>query len=1456
MENSKKFTDVFKNIEFSTPVKNNVRHIDVNEINHIQKENLLQISGVSKMILCEAEIQKAMDRIKNELGGEYNINIDLTYNIPKETKELIKDFYLKLVNSLKTIKPVTSKILDEADYDIAIINNKYMIEIDVPSNYQFLLKQNKIDTFITECFNNRLKQEIFVNFHYYDVEKKKTSYKEEQGKLLKQAQKDGLIATNISTEQKAITNNNERVDKKKQKRVGSLKSATDLQITGKIYNQIEENEKIVISGEIITTEIKNIKVGKNKDKDKVLVIFDLYDGTSAVTVKGFTAPDVYENQLQDIIKKGKGAIVAGTVQFDNFSNELIVMSNEIHGCDVEREAVFDNRVDKRVELHCHTNMSQMDGVASTKDLIKKAETMGHKAIAITDHGVVQAFPDADKNKSDNIKILYGVEGYLVDDMTYIVKNSKGQSIENSTYVVFDLETTGLSNRMCKIIEIGAVKVVNGEIIDEFSALIDPEEPLSEEITKLTGIKNSEVQGQRKIEDVLPEFFEFVGGSVLVAHNANFDVNFLNKWSKELFGKETDYTYIDTVPYSRLYIETKNRKLNTLCDALGIGLENHHRAVDDSIACANIFIHLYNKTIEDRVNTLDDLNSFVRDSIKIPIDRSVRPKHIIIFAKNLVGLRNLYELISISHLYNFYRRPRIPKSKLLELREGLIIGSACESGEIYDAVFNNMQSSVINEILPLYDYLEVQPLGNNAFMIRKNIATEEILKDVNKEIIALGDKNNMLTVATGDVHYLNKNDNIFRSIILDAEKFKDADEYTPLYYRNTDEMLQEFDYIDEKKALEIVVTNTNKIADMIEDIYPVPRETYPPKMDNSDGELRDICYKKAYSMYGNPLPEVVEKRLERELTSIIKNGFSVMYIIAQKLVKKSVDDGYLVGSRGSVGSSFAATMSDITEVNPLQPHYYCKKCQYTDFDSDVVKEYLGTSGCDMPDKLCPDCGEKLEKDGHDIPFETFLGFDGDKEPDIDLNFSGEYQARAHEYTEELFGKGYVFKAGTIGTLAEKTAYAYVYKYFEKREQAKRKAELNVLASKITGIKKSTGQHPGGLMVVPSDQDIYNFCPVQRPANDVKSDVITTHFEYKAISGRLLKLDILGHDAPTLLRHLYDLTGYDPVKIDSGDKKIISLFTSPKALGVTSEQINCPTGSLGLPEFGTSFVLKMLVDTKPTTFSELCRISGLSHGTDVWLNNAQDLVRDGVATLKEIIPTRDDIMVYLILKGVESKTAFFIMEDVRKGKGLKPEQEEIMREKEIPEWYIESCKKIKYMFPKGHAVAYVMMSVRIGYYKVYYPEAYYCATLSVKYDDIDYATMCKGQETAKKEMETLRREADSPDASKTIHDKITVLENINEMYARGIEFVPIDIYKALPTKFILTDDGKKLMPPLCTIAGLGEGAALSLVEAREKGEFNTLEQLRAKTKISKTVTETMKENNLLKGIPETEQVSLFD
>ena len=1213
---------------------------------------------------------------------------------------------------------------------------------------------------------------------------------------------------------------------------------------------VGEMGEVTIRCQVMTLETREIR------NEKTIVIMSVTDFTDSIVLKIFTRNDQLQELLDGGLAKGAFLKIKGVTTIDKFDSELTIGS--VVG--IKKIADFtstraDTSPEKRVELHCHTKMSDMDGVSDVKDIVKRAMKWGHKAIAITDHGDVQAFPDANHAvpPDSDFKIIYGVEAYLVDDLKDIIVDSKGQSL-NDSYVVFDLETTGLSPDKNKIIEIGAVKVVDGAITERFSTFVNPEVPIPYNIEQLTSIKDDMVLDAPRIEEILPEFMKFCEGTVMVAHNAEFDTGFIRK-NCERMGLPFDFTIADTVALARILLPQLNRfKLDTVAKAVGVSLDHHHRAVDDAACTAEIFVKFIEMLHERGMETLDDVNQMGATSPELV--KKLKSHHAIILATNDIGRINLYRLVSMSHLTYFHKTPRVPKSEFVKYREGLLLGSACEAGELYRAILDDRPEEEIIRLVKFYDYLEIQPIGNNSFMLRDEksaINSVEELQDINRRIVKLGETFNKLVVATCDVHFLDPEDEVYRRIIMAGKGFKDADDQAPLFLRTTEEMLKEFEYLGSTKAEEVVITNPGKIADMCEKIAPVRPDKCPPVIENSDQMLRDICYTKAHSMYGEELPSIVKERLDRELNSIISNGYAVMYIIAQKLVWKSNEDGYLVGSRGSVGSSFAATMSGITEVNPLQAHYRCAYCKYSDFDSPEVKAFSGRSGCDMPDKICPVCGKKLVKDGFDIPFETFLGFKGNKEPDIDLNFSGEYQSKAHAYCEVIFGYGQTFRAGTIGTLADKTAFGYIKNYYEERGVHKRNCEIDRIVQGCVGVRRTTGQHPGGIVVLPVGEEINTFTPVQHPANDMTTATVTTHFDYHSIDHNLLKLDILGHDDPTMIRMLQDLTGIDPTTIPLDDESVMSLFKNTSALGVTPDDIHgIPLGCLGIPEFGTDFAMQMVIDAKPQEFSDLIRISGLSHGTDVWLGNAQTLIEQGLATISTAICTRDDIMIYLIQKGLDSEQSFTIMESVRKGKGLKEEWKTEMRAHDVPEWYIDSCLKIKYMFPKAHAAAYVMMAWRIAYCKVYYPLAYYAAYFSIRATGFNYEIMCQGKERLEYFYKDYTRRKDS--LSKKEQDTYRDMKIVQEMYARGFDFTPIDVYRAKPDRFQVIDG--KLMPALNTIDGMGDNAAIAVAEAAKDGKFLSKDDFRQRTKATKTVIDLMADLGLLGELPESNQLSLFD
>ena len=1233
--------------------------------------------------------------------------------------------------------------------------------------------------------------------------------------------------------------------------LGASQNITDPLV--KIENLGVDDGKISLQGEVIYSEDRTLKSGKT------LFSFDLYDGTSTITCKAFLEKDKAK-RIMKRIQTSKGIKIAGTAQMDSFSNELTVMANTIVEAEgIKREVREDKAEVKRVELHMHTKMSQMDAMTSATDLIKRAMKWGMKSIAITDHGVVQAFPEAHKMlgyDNPDMKVIYGVEAYLAPDKNPIVENSKGQDID-TTYCVLDLETTGFSAKTEKITEVGIMKLKNGEVIDSFSCFVNPEKHIPQRVSEVTHITDEMVADSETIDKVFPKILEFIEGSVLVAHNAPFDIGFLKQNAKVL-GHKFDYTYLDTLSLAKdLFPDYKRYQLGKIAANLGIKVEVAHRALDDVDTTVKVFNVMMDMLKERGAKKIDDIEIVSStEEAKKEGYKKLKTFHAIILAKNYVGLRNLYKLVSYSHLDYFYRKPRILKSLYQKYSEGLILGSACEAGELYQAIELGKTDEEIEEIANSYDYLEIQPIGNNQFLIRNEIVKdEEGLRDINRKIVELGEKLNKPVVATCDVHFMDPQDEIYRRILEAGQGYDDADNQAPLYLRTTEEMLEEFSYLGEEKAYEVVVTNTNKISDMCDRISPISPEKCPPHIPGCEEDIKNIAYKKAHELYGENLPEIVQSRLDKELNSIISNGYSVMYIIAQKLVWKSNDDGYIVGSRGSVGSSLVAFMTGITEVNSLQPHYRCPNCKYSDFT-----DYGIGNGFDLPDKDCPKCGHKLDKDGMDIPFETFLGFNGDKEPDIDLNFSGEYQAKAHKYTEVIFGKGTTFKAGTIGTVAEKTAYGYVKKYYEERGIPINRAETQRLSTGCTGIKRTTGQHPGGIIVVPKGREIFEFTPVQHPADDPKSDIITTHFDYHSIDGNLLKLDILGHDDPTVIRMLQDLTGIAPQDIPLDDKETMSIFNSTEALGVTPEQIHSQVGTFGIPEYGTKFARGMLLDTHPTTFDELIRLSGLSHGTDVWLGNAQTLIEQGIVTLQEAICCRDDIMIYLIKKGVPPDKAFKIMESVRKGKvakGKEPKWKDeyipLMKEHDVPDWYIKSCEKIKYMFPKAHAAAYVTNAFRIAWFKVHIPLAYYAAYYSIRAKAFDAEVMIFGKEKAKNKMKEIELKNQRKEATKAELDMYDDLEIVLEMYERNIEFLPVDLYQSDATKFKIEEN--KLRPPLNSIPGFGTVAAQGIARARQEGKFMSIDDLKIRAKIGNSGADLLKKFGCLKGMSQSNQMSLF-
>lgn len=1395
------------------------KEIMVDKVELLKEKMNLIVNIISSNIVKEKDFEKIQGFLQN-LFPDFTIYLKVKYNVLGDEEYKFNFYKENLLDYIRSnIKSSTSWIKD-LEFEI----NSDCLVVFTPNHaaYYSMFKKdfiNKLEEML--IYEIGFKLPIKISDSKLKLEKDFLSIKDNEEKTM---------AAKIIKDVKENPTNNTI----KNKNYVYGKRIKDLPIKIKDVNL--ETGKCVIEGEIFDLETRDIK------NNKTLITFNISDKTNSITAKCFL-PNKDASEFLINIEDDSFVRIQGNITFDNYSRSIVMMLNSLEL--LKKEVRQDNEIEKRVELHLHTKMSSMDGISDLEKLVIRAKEWGHEALAITDHGIVQSFPQAmDLSKKYDIKMIYGVEGYLINDKKDIVKNFNEEK-EYSTYIVFDIETTGLSSINDMITEIGAVKIVNNEIVDRYNQLVNPQRPIPEFITKLTGITDEMVKDMPIIDEVILEFNKFIKDDVLVAHNAPFDIGFIRQNMKKL-NLELQNPVLDTLELARsVFPDLKNHKLNTVAKHLSVNLDNHHRAVDDADATAEIFLKIIDLLGEKNILSFQQINNLNSNKTL----SKERAYHVIILAKNLTGLKNLYRLVSDSHMEYFHRRPRIPKSLLQKNREGLIIGSACEAGELYKSILNNSSKDEIKEIVKFYDYLEIQPIGNNMYLVNKDILKDkEQLRDINKKIYKLGKENKKPVVATGDVHFLDPEDEIYRRILMSGQKFSDADSQPPLYFKTTREMLDEFAYLGEEVSKEVVIENTNMINNMIEDILPIPEGTFPPILEGSEEELKKITFNKANEIYGTPLPEIVEKRLERELTSIIDNGYAVMYIIAQKLVWKSLEDGYLVGSRGSVGSSFAATMSGITEINPLAPHYICPNCKYSEFFTDGSIE----SGADLKDKDCPRCNSKLKKDGHDIPFEVFLGFNGDKEPDIDLNFAGEYQAVAHKHTEELFGEGYVFRAGTIGTIADKTAYGFVKKYFEEREIAINSAEVNRLIRGCTGIKRTSGQHPGGVMIVPKNKDILDFTPIQYPANDKKSGVVTTHFDYNAISSQILKLDILGHDVPTIIRMLEDITGVEATKVPLDEAKTMKLFTSTEPLRVTKEEINCEVGTLGIPEFGTKFVRQMLLDTRPNTFSELVRISGLSHGTDVWINNAQNLVRNNIAPLSKVISTREDIMLFLINAGGDKEWSFQTMEKVRKGKGLTEDDEKTMRKLKVPEWYIDSCKKIKYMFPKAHAAAYVMMSFRIAYFKVYYPEAFYATYFTIKASDFDADLVVKGKEAVKSKIAEL--EAKSNDMTAKERNQLTVLEVVLEMYCRGLEFYNVDLYQSDSDKFIISNGS--ILPPLKCLEGLGENAAKRIVQERKVSKFISIEDLVNRGGVNKSVLEVLKNHGCLENLPLSNQINLFN
>ena len=1462
----KPFFEVFPDFEPSSELKSYFQYVFVERIVMHRKSNTLMIHMNSTRLISRVNTWRMERSIRETFFKKAYIKIRFhetyslsdQYNLEKLTQEYWDSFLFEWKGKSLLIYNLMRHAVWSVDDDV--------LTLTLEDSFLSKSKADEMRIFYETMYKDRFGLDIHVGFDYQNADSE-AFRKERDHKLAVEA---GSIFNRIRDNQEQ---KEEKQHKKKTRQNGSSyqarrarQSDPDL-IYGRncdgeimpISEITEEIGEVVIHGQVIQLETREIR------NEKTIIFFVVTDFTDTIKCKIFVK-NVDLPDILDLLSLNQFYRIKGMALYDTYEHEVSITSvvgiKSIPSFLTERE---DTSLEKRVELHMHTVMSDMDSVVDIAKIIKRAKQWGHPAIAITDHGVLQAFPIANHvlPKEDPFKIIYGCEGYFVDDLMDLVRNERGQTLDD-TYVVFDIETTGFSAVHDRIIEIGAVKISHGEEVGRFSEFINPQIPIPFKIEQLTSINDGMVKDAPTIDLILPKFLEFCKGSILVAHNAEFDTGFIKQKAEDL-QLEYDFTVVDTMTLSRVLLTGLAKfTLDNICKHLNISLEHHHRAIDDASATAKMFFKL-SKMCEDRgVHTLKEINEM--GAVSADIIKKSRAYHGIILIKNETGRVNLNRLVSASHIDYFNRRPRMPMSLIRKYREGLILGSACEAGELYQAILSQKPEEEIARIVNFFDYLEIQPTGNNAFMIEsdrhENIRSIEDIENINREIVRLGEQYHKPVVATCDVHFLDPEDEQYRRILMAGKGFKDADNQAPLYFRTTEEMLKEFAYLGSEKAKEVVITNTNLINSWIDRISPVHPDKCPPVIPDSDKQLRKICYDKAHEIYGPEIPKIVSDRLERELNSIISNGFAVMYIIAQRLVWDSVDHGYLVGSRGSVGSSLAATMAGITEVNPLPAHYICPNCYYVDFDSDKVKPYvqMGKSGCDMPDALCPRCGKPLNKEGHDIPFETFLGFKGNKEPDIDLNFSGDYQAKAHAYVEVIFGKGTAYRAGTIGTLAEKTAYGYVYKYFEERDIHKRRCELERLAAGCTGVKRTTGQHPGGIIVVPHGREIYEFTAIQHPANDQNTPIVTTHFEYHSIDHNLLKLDILGHDDPTMIRYLEDLTGVKATTIALDDQKVMSLFHSTEALGITPEDIGgIELGSLGVPEFGTDFVIQMLKDIKPKSFSDLVRIAGLSHGTDVWLGNAQELINSGtVSEIADCICTRDDIMIYLINMGLDSEESFNIMEKVRKGMVAKgkceqwPEWKADMKAHNVPDWYIGSCEKIKYMFPKAHAAAYVMMGWRIAWYKVFEPLAYYAAFFSIRASAFSYELMCFGKEKLEEHLNALLK-LPKEKTTKKEQDLIRDMRIVQEMYARGYEFMPLDIYRAKDKYFQIIDG--KIMPSFASIDGMGEKAAEQAMLAAKDGPYTSIENFRNRTKVSQTITEKMKEMGLFYDLPDSDQLS-FD
>ena len=1418
-----------------------------------KNERALVIEAQPDVYVPFCAVKAARTAIASADIGAERVSVELKYKPDVFELSLFGD----LVEELKEDTPSLNGTLNDAALEKA---GDKTLRVSLAHGGIALLKAQEFDTALSELINKRFGLSYNIIFDgVTELSADDTEYKESLSNAQKKIEREKLdeLTSLFSGEEKTSTKS------ESEKLITEIELRKDKYLFPQIipstvsplYGRVTKGKMIPIEdiaydtgratvwGDVFSKEVKTTRSG-----DKYIITMDITDYTGSVTVKIFDTVTACEPL--DKIKNGSTVIVSGDVEFDRYAGDNVISARSVST--VSKVKVVDKAEKKRVELHLHTNMSQMDAVNEAGALVKRAAEFGHTAVAITDHGVAQAFPEAMNAAADlkrsgkDIKVIYGTEAYFIDDMSSPINGDKNEPMDG-TFVCFDLETTGLYAITDKITEIGAVKIKDGVIVDNFSTFVNPERPIPPNVTSLTGITDSMVAGAPSQSEAVRAFLDFCDGAVLVAHNAPFDTGFIRR-ACENMGEEYDCTSVDTVAIARAVLpDITNVKLDTLAKHFRLGKFNHHRAVDDAEMLTRIFVNLVRILTEK--HGIADVHE-LKEKLVGGDFKKLPTYHQIILVKNKTGLKNLYRLISESHLQYYHRRPRIPKSELIKYREGLVIGSACEAGELYRAIVGHHSEADIEAIASFYDYLEIQPDGNNMFLVRDGAFEDvEQLRDVNRRILQLGDKLNKPVVATCDVHFMNPEDADYRKILLAAQGFEDADRQAPLYLRTTAEMLEEFSYLGDR-AYEVVVDNTDLISGMCEEIRPIPEGQFPPFIEGAEEQLISITYERAKKRYGDPLPPIVAKRLEKELNSITTYGFSVLYMTAQKLVADSEAHGYLVGSRGSVGSSFVATMSGISEVNPLCPHYICPKCKHSEF----IEDGSYGSGFDLPEKACPECGTLMDRDGHEIPFETFLGFKGDKVPDIDLNFSGEQQSASHRYTEELFGRENVFKAGTISTVKDKTAYGYVKKYCEERGRTMRKAEMNRLAVGCTGIKRTTGQHPGGMVVIPKGMEVYDFCPVQHPANDMSSPNITTHFDFHSIHDTITKLDELGHDVPTIYHYLEEFTGIPVMDVSMSDPEVMSLFVSTEALGVKPEDIDSQTGTFSLPEVGTSFVRQMLIESQPKTFSDLLQISGLSHGTDVWIGNAAELIKDGTCTISEVIGTRDSIMTYLMHKGLEPSMAFKIMEIVRKGKATKlltDEHFNAMKEHNVPQWYIDSCMKIKYMFPKAHAAAYMISTLRLGWYKVHRPLEYYAAYFTVRNDNFDGATLIKGRGAVLEKIKRINEKGfDASDKEKA---EVPMLQIMNEMLARGIEVLPVDIYKSKAKKFVIEDG--KIRLPFCSLSGIGESAAESLALCAEQGEYLSIDDITIRAKVTKAVVETLRECGALAGLPESAQMSLF-